>query len=325
MPRLLERTVPTITVANSRQERARLSLGTMHDALKLRFTGTLTVGVAAATILEDSPLGYLRSMDLVLGSTPLRVYDARFQNFWNRYTRHTANRITAPLGAIGASNFSAELIVDHGDPSLRADPVGRSLARAFLLDSRPLSALEEVFTFGVDADVATPGGGGTAVLSALALSLTEIQVPDVRGILSRQQMSFLDLPITATGVKDDIPTFNGLGVNYRAIVLHFTSGNADALRASSDDTICTDISLYDARGVRYYDAMPYEQIRAQNKRIGQYEAFPAGWVVLDFAPNSDLEDLLVQESQTLTLRLTIGAAPANSRVRIYPIVALLRR
>lgn len=319
--RILERPIRTYTPVNSQEERTRLPLGASILGYRLRFTGTLTVGVAAATILEDSPLGYLRNIQLVVGgSFPLRVHDARFVNFWNRLQYGAPNRITAPSGAVGASNFTAEVIVSLEQPDLLA---ALGLKRGFILDSRPLGSLELVVTPGVDADVATPGGGGTAVLSALSIQITEMAAQDVAGVLSRMQIARIQQAISATG-SQDLPLMPGAGVAYRAFALHFTSGNADPIRATSDDTVLTDLTVIDSRGVRYLDAVPYEQLRAQNKRTYGLETIPAGFVVADFAQDHTLDDLLFTFGiQNVTVRMNVGAAPANTFVQAYPINALL--
>ena len=181
------------------QNRLRLALGTTYQALKLRLTGTLTVGVAVATILEDSPLGLLRSIDLVLGGgQPLRQKDARAVFRTNHIQHGTQPRITAPSGAIGASNFVAEVYVDLWQPDLRG-----GLARAFWLDADFLSSLELVVQVGVDADVATPGGGGTAVLSNVQLGVDIVEALDFGGQLSRmQEIRQIVRQVTATGTLD---------------------------------------------------------------------------------------------------------------------------
>lgn len=317
MPRPLSRPVITFAPTDGSQIRQPMPLGSMIAGYKVRFTGNLVVTVAA-TLREDAPLNYLKSVDLVLGgSFPLRVHDARFINFWNRYTRGTANRVNAPAVGVGTNAFSAEFIVDLTDPSLH-----KALYRAMLLDTRPLSRVELVFTTGAVADLIS---AGTATLSALSIQITALEWPELAGILSRQQVGFTQQAISATGVLD-LPPFTGGGTTYRALAMHFTSGNADPVQATSDDTILADATLIDSRGLRYWDAEPYEQIRAENKRLRQLETMPAGWVVLDANPFDDFSDLIQTRGfQNLTLRLNIAAAPANSIVRVYPVVILHRR
>lgn len=319
--RILERAIRTYTPVNSQQERTRLPVGASILGYRIRFTGTLTNGVAVATILEDSPLGYLRSVDLILGgSFPLRVHDARAVQFWNNIQQGAANRRTAPAAAVGASTFVGEITVAMEQADLER---ALGLKRGFILDSRPLGSLELAITPGVDADVATPGGGGTAVLSALSIQITEMAAQDVAGVLSRMQISRIQQAISATG-SQDLPLFPGAGVAYRAFLLHFTSANADPLRATSDDTILTDLTVVDSRGVRYLDAVTYEQLRAQNKRTYGLEAISAGWAIADFAQDHTLDDLLFTFGiQNVTVRMNVGAAPANTFVQAYPVNALL--
>ncbi len=328
MARLIERAVTTFTPTDSTQDRqhARMPLGATIQAYRIRFTGTLTVGVAVATILEDSPLGYLRSVDLVLGGGfPLRVHDARFVRVLNTMQYGAAPRITAPAGAIGATNFAAELTVDLWQPDLRAS-IG--LDRAFWLDSRVLSSLELVPTFGVAADVATAGGGGTVALSNLSFQVTAQEVLDQGGLLSRMQiLRQVVQAVPAAGVLDLQP-FSGGGVVYRGFWIHATSHATltDPNRQTSDDTIVGDVSVVDSRGIRLTDAVPWEQLRAETKRAYGFETVPAGWVFVDFAKAHHLADLWdTRGAQAVQMRFTIAAAPANSFLQVYPMVALLRR
>jgi len=222
---------------------------------------------------------------------------------------------------VGTNAFSAELVI----PLEQVDLVGM-LPRGFLLDSRGLSGIDVVPTTGTVADIASPGGGSDS-LSGLSIQITQVEIPTIAGQLSRMQFSRNAYAIAGTGFFD-LPPLPGLGVAYRGIALHFTSGNADPIRATSDDTILTDASAFDSRGIRYYDAAPYEVIRADNKRIYGMESVPAGWVFLDFARLHTLDDLLRTRDrfggiQNVNVRLNIGSAPANSFVQVYPINALL--
>lgn len=313
-----ERNFATLVQAQSLtlgvQNRLRLALGTTYQALKLRLTGTLTVGVAVATILEDSPLGLLRSIDLVLGGgQPLRQKDGRAVFRTNQIQHGTQPRITAPSGAIGASNFTAEIYVDLWQPDLRG-----GLARAFWLDADFLSSLELVVQVGVDADVATPGGGGTAVLSNVQLGVDVVEAVDFGGQLSRmQEIRQVVRQVAATGVLDLDP-FTGGGVIYRGFLIHATSGNADPNRAASDDTIIGDVTVT-VPSRRILDTIPWERLRAETKRVYGLEAIAAGWALVDFAKERHLADVLdTAGEQNVSARFTIAAAPANSIIQIYP-------
>jgi len=304
--------VPTLDVQN----RLRLALGTTYQAIKLRLTGTLTVAVAVATILEDSPLGLLRSIDLIVGGgQPLRSKDGRATFRLNHIQHGTQPRLTAPSGAIGASTFVAEVYVDLWQPDLDF-----GLARAFWLDADFLSQLELVIQVGGNTDVATPGGGGTAVISNVQIGVDLVEVLDFGGQLSRmQEVRQIVRAVAATGVLDVDP-FTGGGVNYRGFLIHATSGNADPNRAASDDTIIQDVSVF-VPARRIYDAIPWERIRAETKRVYSLESIPAGWGLVDFAKERHLGYVLdTTGDQAVNMRFTIAAAPANSIIQVYPLV-----
>ncbi len=316
-----ERNFATLLPTLGVQNRLRLALGTTYQSIKIRLTGTLTVGVAIATILEDSPLGLLRSVDLILaGGQPLRSKDARATFRLNQIQHGTQPRITAPSGAIGASTFSVEFYIDLWQPDLLG-----GLPKAFWLDADFLSSLELVFQVGDAPDVATAGGGGTVALSAVTIGVDVVEAIDFGGELSRmQEIRQVVRVVTATGTLDLDP-FTGGGVIYRGFLIHATSGNADPNRAAGDDTIIGDVSLL-VPSRRIYDAIPWERIRGETKRVYQLETITGGWGLVDFAKEHNLAQVLdTIGEQNVQMRLAINAAPANSIVQVYPLVFQKRR
>lgn len=318
MARKLLRLADSFTPTESQEVRRPMPLGTTLAGYVIRLTGTLTVGVAAATVLEDSPYGFIRNMAVILnGSFPLQSADARFYFFSNRQMHGTPPRVTAPAGAVGASNFVAEFRIPFSQYDLQPP-----LDSAWWLDTRLLNRLELVYNFGAAVDVATAGGGGTVALSNLAIRVFAEEIADVGGPASRMQVARSQQQITATGDLDlQIPA---LGQAYRGIALHFTSGNADPIRATSDDTIMNTYSLIGDNVVRHYDATPYETMRSDSKTLYHVEVWPAGWVFIDYARSKTLRDILItSKTRQLIQRLNIAAAPANTFVQFYPLNALI--
>lgn len=310
-PRLVDSFVPTVDTPIRRP----MPLGTTVARYLFRLTGTLTVGVAAATVLDDSPYGLIKSVDLVLnGGKPLRTHPARFLGgFYNAFQFGTPKRVTAPSGVIGSSNFAAEWEIDLAQFDLK------DIVRFFHLDTRLYTGVELVYQVGNAADVATAGGGGTVALSALLLTVQAEDIADVGGFASRSEIKRMPLSIAATGPLQ-ITTLPALGAIYRAIVLHTVSGNADPIRGTDDDTVIKDVSLK-AGSVTHFDKVPWEQLRGENKAIANLEVMPAGYGVLDFARSrkDHSEFLRTARARQLTLDLEIAAAPANTWLEIYPV------
>lgn len=323
MARKLFRQVDQFTpVAGDTGVRRRMPLGSTLSKYVVRLTGTSTVGVAVATNLEDTPYGFIKRCDVVLnGSFPLMGnVHGRSYFAWNRFMNGTPPQFTAPATAIGASSFVAEYEIPFAQRDL-LPPIDSG----FWLDTRLQSSVELVFDFGVAADVQTAGGGGTVALSALQITIFAEEIADVGGPTSRMQFQRQLVSLTATGVQDipagGLPT---LGPAYRQILLHYVSGNTDPIRATSDDTILTDVSLIGDNIVRHVDSSPYRLVRSDNKNLYNIETMPAGWAVLDFARSRTLRDiLLTNRTRSLILRQNIAAVPANTFVEIYPINPLL--
>lgn len=313
-PRIVDQFVPVVDTPARRP----MPLGTTVARYLIRVTGSLTVGVAVATILDDSPYGLIKSVDLVVnGGKPLRAHPARFLGIaWNPFQFGTGKRSTAPSGAVGTTAFMAEFEIDLAQWDIYG------LERYFVLDTRLYSSVELVYNIGNAADVATLGGGGSVSLSNLLIQTFAEDIADVGGFASRVEIRRLPQTIGATGALT-INTLPALGAIYRAIVLHTVSGNADPIRGTDDDTVITDVSLK-AGSVVHFDKVPWEQLRANNKAIAGLETMPAGWGVLDFAPNHNLEELLrTARARQLLLELTIGAAPANTWLEVYPVAMQL--
>jgi hypothetical protein len=314
MPRKLLSQVDAFAPTDSQQVRRRLRLGATISRYLIRFTGNLVV-TATATLAEDAPLGYLRSVDLVLnGGFPLRSLDARGIRFLNTVQQETPPQLTAPSGAIGTTAFVGEISIDLAQVDLLPP-----LDSYFWMDSTLLSGLELVFTFGAVADIILTG---TATLTALNVVIYAEEVADYGGVTSRIQISRIQQAIAATGDLDlQLPA---LGPVYRGLAAHFTSANADPIRATSDDTILNTISVIADNLLRHIDSAPYRMVRADNKMLYALETMPAGWIFLDWARSKTVNDLLATgRTRQLTVRLNIAAAPANSFVQLYPMNGLL--
>jgi len=310
-----------ITAGRTGDIRSNLPLGIAINRYKLRFTGTLTMGGAPGSLQPDSPYGFLKNLQLQLGGGfPLRNADGRFWKFWNTVQRSGVSPdFVAPSvggGAVTAISFTT--YVDLVQPDL--DP---PLDGAFVLDSRLVSGLAHVFDWGAATDIAV----GASTLTVPQMTIVEVDAADVRGAASRVQVSKQQVAsgsITASGTFD-VP-ITAQGPAYRAIVLSARSGSTDPNLAVADDTIITAVSLIGDNAVRYYDLAPWTQIQNENKNTyGMVNGWPAGWVVLDFAKNRTLRNLLLtQNRKQVILRLTFASSlPSNPWVNVYPVNDIL--
>lgn len=307
--------------------RQRLKLGITVMKYLIRLTGTFTVGTNAVIVLEDSPYGYFRNLQLVLGgSFPLRSHDARAGRFLNRMQHGTDNLFVAPNAAAAAvTSVAAELTLDLEQPDLLPP-----LDRAFWLDSRRVANLEMVFDFGNQDDITTPNSGGTAnTFTVPQVTISSKQVQDEGGPLSRMQIAKIaQQAITAVGDQPDV-LITALGPAYRGLLFHFVSqaaspsGVTDPLRESSDDSIPNTFTII-TDNIRYLDQRPYLSLRQEMKQNYMFENLPPGWALVDFARSHIVRDVLqTGNRRTVAVRVNAAAAPTGATMFVYPMNSII--
>jgi hypothetical protein len=310
-----------ITAGRTGDIRSNMPLGIAVTRYKLRFTGTFLMGAAPGALQPDSPFTFLKNLQLQLGGGfPLRNADGRFWKFWNTIQRSgVVPDFVAPSVAGNAqTSISFVTLMDMVQSDLNPP-----LDRAFVFDTRLVSGVSPVFDWGQATDIAT----GASSLTSPQMTIVEVDAADVRGAASRVQVSRQQVSsgnIVANSTFDVYIASQGPA--YRAIVLSARSGNADPNLGVGDDTIVTAVSLIGDNAVRYYDLAPWTQIQNENKVVyGMINGWPAGWVVLDFAKDRTLRNLLLtQNRKQLVLRLTFASSlPSNPFVNVYPVNDIL--
>lgn len=160
----------------------------------IRLTGSLTVGVAVATILDDAPLGLLSSIELAGDGNEtlwkLAGRDAyRLSNLFNG----KAGELVPPSGAVGTNAFSASLV-------LSAEAVNMAIPVDSYLDLREFEKTELRITWGAATEIATAGGGGSITITA-ATQIDAYANQSTEGLNSigfRRFLSFDQRDINAT-------------------------------------------------------------------------------------------------------------------------------
>lgn len=148
--------------------------------LWLELTGNLVNGVAAAAaIINEAPQRLIRRVALKADGETMQVWEGGMLfAFWAMLNGVAADR-QAPVVGVGTQPFRAMIplcfeAIRTGNPSM-----------TYLVTRRFLNLQLEV-TWGTDTDIATPGGGGTSVVSAVNLDVVSDELmnrPEALGLV----------------------------------------------------------------------------------------------------------------------------------------------
>lgn len=295
-----------------------LQLGLTVVRYKVRFTGTYTQGNQNGALNADSPYGFIKNVQFQLGgASPLRNTDSRFLKFWNQIQRQgVANNFTAPsIVANAATSIVAEFFMDMAQPDMIP-----GLDRAYELDTREQSTVSMIFDWGAATDIATSPGTAATVTSPQVV-VSEVDDPIFTGPSSRRQITKQQYQSAGLSSGDNDMQIAARGPAYRAIVLSFRSAATDPNDAAGDDTFANTISLIGDNNFKYIDAAKYQALQQENKATYNMQGgWPAGWVILDYAKQGTLRQLLVTRrvKNPLTLRVNLlSSLPANPQVLVY--------
>jgi len=154
----------------------RQEITTPHAVSKIevRVTGTLTVGVAEAALVEDGVLNIIRTIRVTKASRPVLQFglgDAllsggKLLSVWDRFWYQELPTVNQPAVGVATNAFDYSVFL----PFRFSENLFRGAQPRDGLDAgcirRDGERIDVEIDFGVDTDVATPGGGGTAVVAA---------------------------------------------------------------------------------------------------------------------------------------------------------------
>ena len=160
----------------------------------VRLTGSLVVGVAAATILDEAPLGLLSLIELAGdGNETLWKLSGRDAYRLANLFHGKAGELTPPTNGVGTNAFSASII-------LSAEAVNMAVPVDSYLDLREFEKTELRVSWGAATEIATAGGGGTiSITAATQLECWANQSTEgYESIQFRRFISFNEVNVTAT-------------------------------------------------------------------------------------------------------------------------------
>jgi hypothetical protein len=248
---------PNVAVLGSTVS-SKLTLNGFVKYLTLRLTGSLTVGVAAATVFSEAPLGLLRRIDFKTSdNTVLMSFTGELLHRLGNFIRHKASERVAPATGVGTNAFSSTLFLDHEALSM-LDP------SESLHDPTRWNDVFVDVTWGQATDIATAGGGGTIAIAAGAqLAITVHQVMEGIDQIEYDHIhSFVEIPITAsnTRLETDVPGIGSLG---GVLLQTRRDAGAGAGPVPVDDLI-NDVT-FEAGGTSFHvNRLPWAELQRDN-------------------------------------------------------------
>jgi hypothetical protein len=301
------------------------------DAIELRCTGTLTVGTSNATLVEDNVLNTIRRVLISHGGRVVHSIGVnerygsagRLLNIMNRLWYGQLPPLNVPAATVGTNAFDYGIRI----PFRYSDVLHRNVvpieARDIGCMRREGERIDLVIDWGVDADVATPGSSGTAVVAMTAEVLAHTR-PDLaaveRGVLNRYHRLSTEVVGVGSGASaSDQQRLNAaVGLSGGFLVLAVDNGARDGDYINRVKVLLngTDLVLDSS----------WDAIVANTRALaGLQVAIPDGYGWVDFDSNRDLGGYLPLGAQAVAssvLDLDHDAS-AGSPYRVYVLHAFL--
>lgn len=148
----------------------------VYADMLLRLSGTLTIGVLAATgVVGYSPLSLIKKVRLVLnGEDGIKAYDGKICFIQNKLDAAIEGEKVAPGTTVAAHPFSGTLVVHFELPGY--PEYWKEITR---LNSALLSELTLEILFGQESDLVTPDATTTLAISGCKVEIFGLEYPDV--------------------------------------------------------------------------------------------------------------------------------------------------
>lgn len=151
--------LPTMTYASGGTSSLKLPKTFLHRAFTLRFRGLATIGVATAVAIAEGALNVIKKIEIVGdGRKVYQAIDGASAYRMSNLMIGKAAEMDYPLLTAGARPFFIAF-------QLHLEAVGMRQPNDSFLDPRRHEEIELRIGWGTDAEIITPGGGGTATIS----------------------------------------------------------------------------------------------------------------------------------------------------------------
>ncbi len=235
--------LPTLTYSSGGTSTLKLPKTFLHRALTLRFRGLATIGVATATQIGEGILNVIKKIEL--------VGDGR-KVYWAIDGASAFRMSNLMLGKQG--EFFQNLLTAGARPffwsyQLHHEAVGMRQPNDSFFDPRRHEEVELRITWGTDAEIITPGGGGTAVISGTLDAILEQTTDGAESVILNRLLTYREDSIAATNANYsyEIPR-NGLLVG---MLFKTTRNGVPVDDIINRITVKSDSTFYHVDGLRW--------------------------------------------------------------------------
>lgn len=207
-----------------------LPLDYAYKNVRVVITGILTVGVAAATLLQDGILNLfpeirIKATGIGMDGEPISV-DA-FQLVKENWFRNKSVYILQP-GPEGAGGLTVAAHPFYIELLMPLNFQGTALQNLSALNAPKLSSLQLIIRTGVDTDVSTPGGGGTSTIGTLTIQAVSEEIPGVPAneLVPHRLMNQLAINQVIAGASNYAERFEIKGSGYLKSIMFETEAPA---------------------------------------------------------------------------------------------------
>lgn len=276
----------------------------LQKGITLRLSGTLVVGVAAATVFSEAPLQLMKNVRIVGDGRRVLVNSPAQDLFRLAHLAHGKQWELSPPGtAVGNRPFSATIHISH--EHLRALMPVESL-----FDPRVFKKVTVEITWGAATDIATAGGGGTIALSAVSCDVLLDQTSEgVQQILFDHEVTGDEQAVVASSnlFQFRVPQ-NGL---LTGVLIRTTRDAGAGAGPVPVDDIVTAIGLKSDTTVAHADGVAWATLQREN--VGMFNldggasagAQIPGYAFLDLMENGQIASAL-QTNALNDLRLILA-------------------
>jgi hypothetical protein len=246
--------LPTLTYVSGGTSSLKLPKTFLHRAMTLRFRGNAVVGVGAATAIAEGPLNVIKKLEIVGdGRKVYQAIDGASAYRLSNLMLGKAGELDPYATGVATNPFSFSFQLHH-------EAVGMRQPNDSFLDPRRHEEVELRITWGTDAEIITPGGGGTATVNGTLDVILEQTTDGAESIVVNRVLVPRVDTITATNAAYafELPRIGVLAG------IFFKAGQLTGSAFVPNDIVVNRISLRSDSSFYHADGLRWDTLQAKN-------------------------------------------------------------